>query len=76
MIWIWFDPDTMDLGPFLWFGGLPGQPLPSLGDRVGKHSKGDSTGLKAERPNIRLVRKSRFDALPTMEDVVDSLFGG
>ena len=75
VIWIWFDPDTMDLGPFLWFGGLPGQPLPSLGDRVGKHSKGDSTGLKAERPNIRLVRKSKFDALPTMEEVVGTLFG-
>ena len=75
VIWIWFDPQTMELGPFLWFGGRPGEPLPSLGDRIGKHTKGDRTGLKAERPNIRILRKSQFGRIPTMEAVVDELFG-
>ncbi len=65
----------MDLGPFLWFGGKPGEPLPPLGDRVGRHTKSDSTGLKAERPNIRLVGKGQFLALSTMDDVVKALFG-
>jgi len=75
VIWIWFDPDSLALGPFLWFGGQPGEPLPPHGDRVGRHSKADSSGYKAERPNIRLVRKSQFSSLATMDDVAQALFG-
>ena len=75
VIWIWFDPDSMELGPFLWFGGSPGEPLPSLGDRVGRHSKGDRTGHKAERPNIRLLRKGQFSPISTMDEVTEALFG-
>jgi len=75
VIWIWFDPDSLALGPFLWFGGQPGEPLPSLGDRVGRHTKADSTGLKAARPNIRMVRKGQFSALATIDDVAQALFG-
>lgn len=75
VIWIRFDPATMELGPFLWFGGLPGARLPTLGGRIGKHSKGDSTGVKAERPNIRLLRRSQFEVLPTIDAVAEALFG-
>lgn len=75
VIWIWFDPDSMELGPFLWFGGAPGEPLPPLGDRVGKHTRGDSSGDKASRPNIRLIRKGEFSSLSTMGDVAGALFG-
>jgi hypothetical protein len=65
----------MDLGPFLWFGGEPGKPLPPLGDRVGKHSKGDSTGNKAARPKIRLIVKGQFSTLSSMAEVAQALFG-
>lgn len=75
IIWIQFDPETMQLGPFLWFGGDPGLPLPPLGDRVGRHSRGDSTGTKSDRPNIRLLRRSEFTTLQTIDDVADRLFG-
>ncbi len=75
VIWIWFDPDTMDLGPLLWFGGEPGQPLPPLGERLGRHTKGDRTGKKAERPKIRVIGKGQFAALATMDDVAEVLFG-
>lgn len=75
VIWIWFDPDSMELGPFLWFGGEPGKPLPPLGDRVGKHTRGDSTGNKAERANIRMIGKGQFSALSTMDSVAQALFG-
>ena len=75
VIWIKFDPETMELGPFLWFGGDPGQPLPPLGDRIGRHTKGDRTGTKAERPNIRLLRRSCFTTLRTIGEVADRLFG-
>lgn len=75
MLWIWFDPDSMDLGPFLWFGGQPGEPLPPLGDRIGKHTKGDRAGLKAGRPNIRMLAKGQFSAPSTIDDVAQALFG-
>ncbi len=75
VIWIQFNPVNLDLGPFLWFGGSPGEPLPPLGDRVGRHSKGDSSGRKAERPNIRLLNKGQFSELKTMEEVSSALFG-
>lgn len=75
VLWIKFDPESMQLGPFLWFGGAPGAPLPSLGERVGKHSKGDRNGFKAHRPNIRLLRRGQFESLPAIDDVVQALFG-
>lgn len=75
VIWIWFDPETMDLGPFLWFGNRPSQPLPPLGDRVGKHTRGDNTRSKADRPNIRVLTKGRFSKLRSMEEITDVLFG-
>lgn len=74
VLWIWFDPDSMDLGPFLWFGGRPGEPLPPLGDRIGKHTKADSTGTKGPRPNIRILKKVQFLTVPTIDDVVKVLF--
>lgn len=75
VIWIWFDPQSMELGPFFWFGGEPGAPLPPLGDRVGKHTKGDRTGRKAARPNMRVVNKGQFQAIPAMDQVTRALFG-
>src|SRR5262245_17978717 len=41
VIWMRYDPMTLQLGPFLWFGGKPGQALPSLGEKIGRHTKGN-----------------------------------
>lgn len=61
---------------YLFFGGAPGKPLPSLESfKIGKHSKGDATGKKKERPAIRLVPKSRFDKLDNARVLVQRLFG-
>jgi hypothetical protein len=40
VIWMVYDPQTLQLGPYLWFGGLPGDALPTLGDKVTRHSAG------------------------------------
>ena len=53
----------------------PARRYRSLGDRVGKHSKGDSAGVKALRPNIRILRRGRFESLATIDDVAQMLFG-
>jgi hypothetical protein len=37
----------------------------SLGDLVARHTKADKTGVKAERPNLRMVAKSSFKSLRT-----------
>ncbi len=76
VVWIRLDPETLEIGPFHWFGGLPGSELPPLGDKVGKHNKGDSQGKKLDRPNIRVLAKSRFATVLTIEGLVDYLFGG
>jgi hypothetical protein len=71
-----FDPTTLDLGPFLWFGGAPGRPLPSLmGFAVGKHAKGNAQGVKLQRPNMRVVPRSRFEPLRDIAHVAERLFG-
>ena len=75
IVWIWFNPDTMNLGPLLWYGNNPGEPLPPLGDRIGKHSKGDQYGVKAERPNVRVINKGQFRAITTVNELATQLFG-
>lgn len=76
VIWIRFDPETLELGPFLFFGSAAGQPLPDL-SRFGtaRHTKGDTQGYKAERPNLRTVPKSQFVRLDTVDQVFTALFG-
>lgn len=74
VVWVRFDPETLRLVEFLWFGALPGQPLPDLGDRIGKHEKGDQHGYKAQRNAIRVINKGRFELVPSMPDLADRLF--
>jgi len=74
VIWLRFDPKTVELGPFLWFGGRRGEEMPSLGDRIARHTKGNKHGIKAERPNIRVLPFAKFATLTTIEDVAENLF--
>jgi hypothetical protein len=79
VLWVKFDPSNMKLGPFLWFGGGPGSPLPDITDEksfpVAKHAKGNAKGVKAERKNIRVVSCRHFTKLETIDEVVEKLFG-
>ena len=75
IIWIVITPD-LNLASYLWFGGLPGEPLPNItAFQVTKHSKGNSEGTKTERPNHRIVPRSRFEQLTTLDAVLERLFG-
>lgn len=76
VIWIQFASETFELGPFLWFGGPPGQRLPDLTRfRAARHTKANSAGEKRERPSIREIPKGQFVKLPTIFEVADALFG-
>lgn len=75
VIWVYFDEETLDLGPFLFFGGKAGEPLPSIsGLNIAKHTKGNAEGLKAERPEIREIPKSRFRRVSSTTEIYDELF--
>ena len=75
VVWILFDEDTLQLGPYLWFGGAPGEPLPSLGDKIARHTKADAAGLKKERAGLRVVKRAEFQKLVSLTEVVQALFG-
>jgi hypothetical protein len=74
VIWVFFDEATMEIGPFLWFGAAAREPLPDLGARIGRHSKGDREGNKKHRPAIRELKHSRFERVPDMESLAAKLF--
>lgn len=75
VIWIYIDENTLNLGPFLYFGAEAGKPLPSLDDfKVAKHTKGNKDGRKAERPSIRVVPKGSFTAIESIDNLYCRLF--
>jgi hypothetical protein len=75
ILWIFFDPDTLSLGPFLWLGGAPGERMPPLGEKIARHTKPNAMLEKADRPAHRVIPKSRFAKLETIDAVIEKLIG-
>lgn len=76
IVWVRFDPVTISLGPFLWFGGAPGESFPDItGFRVAKHTRANSQGIKQERPNQRSISRAQFERLDDFDALVTKLFG-
>ncbi|MDA8007074.1 MAG: hypothetical protein MPJ81_02550 [Gammaproteobacteria bacterium] len=77
VIWIFFDENTLELKSFYFLGGGPGKPLPSIDHgKTAKHSKGDKTGHKAERPNFKVMNKGEFELFESPKALYEKLFGG
>lgn len=75
VVWVYFDEDTLSLGPFLFFGGAAGEPLPDLdGLKVARHTKANADGYKAARPDIRVLPKRQFETVERIEDLYAVLF--
>ncbi len=69
---------TADLHPstYLWFGSEPGRPIPDIsGLKVAKHTKGNADGIKAERPDHRVLLRRSFTELKSIDAVLIRLFG-
>ncbi len=75
VVWLTYDPALRSFCDIRWFGGQPGEPLPELGDRVARHSRANAQGLKAERPDHRIVVAKRFERIRDIAGLVDRLFG-
>lgn len=75
VIWVYFNESSLELGPFLFFGGKAGEPLPSIsGFKIAKHTKANAKGFKAERPEIREIPKSHFQSYYSIAKLYDVLF--
>ena len=76
VVWVYFNENTLELGPFYYFGGAPGKSLPDIyGAKVARHTKGDQDGYKAERPNIRQLNKGDFTKYETIQEIYIAIFG-
>lgn len=77
VVWIYFNEKTLELGPYYFLGSLGGGPLSDISDaRVARHTKGNKTGYKAERPNIRIVSKGKFTPYSSTTELYSALFDG
>jgi hypothetical protein len=65
----------LSLGPFLWFGGAPGERIPALGEKIARHTKPNAKLEKADRPAHRVIPKGRFAKLETIDAVIEKLIG-
>ena len=75
VVWVYFNEQSMELGPFLFFGGSAALPLPSLeGFKIAKHTKPNVEGVKTERPEIREIPKGRFRSHETVKEIYEQLF--
>lgn len=69
------DPISLAIERYCLFAAGPGVPLPHLGDKMVRHTKGDAQGVKAERPALRNVPITMFVPVDGIGELVDRLFG-
>jgi hypothetical protein len=61
---------------FLFFGGNPRQPLPSIDElKFARHTKRDSRGNRGLRRALRVVPKRMFQKIDKTKELVERLFG-
>jgi hypothetical protein len=76
VVWVRFDEKTLELGPYLWFGGNPGERLPDItAFPVALHTKGNAQGVKVARPNVRILNRGAFELVESTSQLVERLFG-
>ena len=75
VIWILVD-DDLHRKHFRWFGHPPGQPLPEVSTMpVARHAKGTGIGIKNERPNHRIVKRTSFKQVDDLDGLLFELSG-
>ncbi len=74
VIWIKVD-NGLDMRRFWWFGADPGEPLPPLGERVGRRIGRTAEGVRPVREGHRAVNGSSFRLIHSLDEVLETLFG-
>jgi hypothetical protein len=75
VVWIRFDSETLDIGPFHFFGARPGQPIPPLGEKPVRSTRANRQGIKVIRKRHLSVEKARFVSFQTIDEIASVLFG-
>ena len=76
VIWIRINKPDLDMGPFFWFGGRPGEPLPAIAHfATPKRPTHNKLGERPPKKNHRLVPGREFLKLETLDRVLETLFG-
>jgi hypothetical protein len=76
VIWIRVNADTLDMGPYFWFGGGPGAVLASIEQYPSPlRPTRNKDGVRPLRKNHRNVPGSEFTPLKTIDEVLAVLFG-
>lgn len=76
VVWVCFNRQTLQPGPYHWIGCAPGEPLPDLGIYpLARQVRRNAAGIKPVRPRVRVVPKTAFTYLSSIEEVAERLFG-
>ncbi|MFN0156940.1 MAG: hypothetical protein ACKVRP_02580 [Bacteroidota bacterium] len=78
IVWLFRKEDPVNYRIILkyrFFGKKPGRPLDLSKFRVARHTKGNSKGIKGERPNIRIIPKKEFVPIDDTKGILQKLFG-
>jgi hypothetical protein len=76
VVWIGLNKNTLELGPFMWFGGAPGEPLPDISRYPNpKRATHNAKGVRPVRKNHHVLPPAAFIRLKTLDEVVVRLFG-
>jgi hypothetical protein len=76
VVWISLNKETLELGPFMWFGGAPGKPLPDIASYPNpRRATHNADGVRPVRKNHHVLPPAAFTKLKTLDEVVVRLFG-
>lgn len=77
IVWMIFDPRTLEFDCFRWFGDKPGEKLPPIDDfDIATHNKANAQGVKTKRKHIRMIPKHKFTQVVASIGEVDELLFG
>lgn len=75
VVWLVVGHDLCLRG-FRWFGGMPGEPLPDVSShQTARHARANAKGVKQARPSHRVLRARDFEALQSLDELIERLFG-
>ena len=76
VVWYEYDPATLDIQNYRFFGNRPGEGLPDISSSpVAKNTRANAKGVKSERPNIRRIKQNQFKLVKNLDELLDLLFG-
>jgi hypothetical protein len=76
VVWIFYEPFTLRIERYLFFGGHPGEAMPDMSSfDVRKRAARDASGTRPLRKNIRSLRRNRCEKIDSLDDLVARLFG-